>query len=283
MLVLSCCGSFDSCFVSGTRHKKIIPVLVEECDISDIPEILRHLTLCDYTRTGLHDWFWEKLYLSLKVPLGPTCREDKLCNILALRNKACENYFLSISNKIGLQDQQDKTAGSTTTLPHTLSHTAASSTQPYTVVPFTSSIQDDRSRYENIDNDTASEICGSTFSQPLSSQGFNEPSSSSNTDLETNHVIYRRSGSPRPQLPPVGNRAPKTSEHAYLPKKRSSSPPGKTDTEPDNKARHSVGPETTWDNEYRQPPKTPVENEDKDEYKDFAWLWKFEQCGFIID
>ncbi|XP_060586519.1 myeloid differentiation primary response protein MyD88-like [Ruditapes philippinarum] len=53
----------------GSRNKKLIPVLIQDCTI---PEILRHITCCNYTRKELLEWFWTRLVSSLKAPLNPS-------------------------------------------------------------------------------------------------------------------------------------------------------------------------------------------------------------------
>ncbi|XP_048727057.1 myeloid differentiation primary response protein MyD88-like [Ostrea edulis] len=53
----------------GARSKKLIPVLIE-CGIQ-VPQVLRHVTLCDYTKQDLKDWFWDRLSKAIKAPLDP--------------------------------------------------------------------------------------------------------------------------------------------------------------------------------------------------------------------
>jgi len=47
----------------------LIPVLIEPS--VPIPQILRHVTLCDYTKQDLMEWFWERLAKSVKAALDP--------------------------------------------------------------------------------------------------------------------------------------------------------------------------------------------------------------------
>ncbi|XP_025080654.1 myeloid differentiation primary response protein MyD88-like isoform X2 [Pomacea canaliculata] len=53
----------------GSRSKKLVPVLVKNCET---PNILRHVTMCDFTRGDLTGWFWERLIKSLQAPLNPS-------------------------------------------------------------------------------------------------------------------------------------------------------------------------------------------------------------------
>jgi hypothetical protein len=54
---------------AGSRSKKLVPVMVNYCET---PNILRHVTMCDYTRGDLTGWFWQRLVSSLKAPLKPS-------------------------------------------------------------------------------------------------------------------------------------------------------------------------------------------------------------------
>ena len=54
-----------------------------------MPNILRHITLVDYTKCDLVEWFWERLYCSLCEPIqtnfemaNPQCinQENKMLN-----------------------------------------------------------------------------------------------------------------------------------------------------------------------------------------------------------
>lgn len=53
----------------GSRSKKLVPVLVQYCET---PNILRHVTMCDYTRGDMTGWFWDRLTKSLQAPLNPS-------------------------------------------------------------------------------------------------------------------------------------------------------------------------------------------------------------------
>ena len=222
--------------------------------------------------------------MSLKAPLDPTCKNDKLCNILALRNKVCPAYYWQTVDRIGRQDcnqdLQKKTqsptgprqTSATSMTPRYITETATmgplqtsttSSTLPYTIELRPKSV-DDKILNENLrDNETA-ETSESNISTPLSpsSQTCNDDSAITNIQLETSRVVYRTS-SCSPQVPPSEIRAPvpKPFKHSYLPKKRSSSPPEKCDTEPDSKAMHRAEREPTSE-ECSQSIKTPVEHDE---------------------
>ena len=51
---------------SGSRTKRLVPVLVTPCQM---PNILRHVTICDYSRKDISTWFWNRLVKSLQAPL----------------------------------------------------------------------------------------------------------------------------------------------------------------------------------------------------------------------
>lgn len=55
--------------LTGARSKKLIPVLIESG--IQVPQVLRHVTLCDYTKQDLKDWFWDRLSKAIKAPLDP--------------------------------------------------------------------------------------------------------------------------------------------------------------------------------------------------------------------
>ncbi|KAL8606172.1 hypothetical protein ACOMHN_053444 [Nucella lapillus] len=52
----------------GSRSKKLVPVLIQYCST---PNILRHVTMCDYTRGDMTGWFWDRLTKTLQAPLNP--------------------------------------------------------------------------------------------------------------------------------------------------------------------------------------------------------------------
>ncbi|XP_022082019.1 myeloid differentiation primary response protein MyD88-like [Acanthaster planci] len=53
---------FAHSIAPSARSKRLIPVMVENCKP---PNILRHLTICDYTKKDLRQWFWRRLYSAL--------------------------------------------------------------------------------------------------------------------------------------------------------------------------------------------------------------------------
>ncbi|KAK3612190.1 hypothetical protein CHS0354_016577 [Potamilus streckersoni] len=57
---------FAQALAPGARSKRLIPVLIEK---SPIPRILKFLTVCDFTKTDMEDWVWERLSLAVKAPL----------------------------------------------------------------------------------------------------------------------------------------------------------------------------------------------------------------------
>ena len=59
-------GFSEKSFITGARTKKLVPIVIERCRV---PEILRHVTCCDYTRKDVIEWFWRRLICSLKADL----------------------------------------------------------------------------------------------------------------------------------------------------------------------------------------------------------------------
>ena len=51
---------------TGSRSRKLVPILIKNCEL---PSILRHITLVDYTKYDLLEWFWIRLACSLKEPV----------------------------------------------------------------------------------------------------------------------------------------------------------------------------------------------------------------------
>lgn len=54
---------------TGARSKKLIPVIRERN--TPIPRILRFLAVCDFTRSDMVEWVWDRLYAAIIAPVGP--------------------------------------------------------------------------------------------------------------------------------------------------------------------------------------------------------------------
>ena len=52
------------CLLSGARDKKLIPIIIQQPCV--VPDILRFVTVVDYTKCGLEKWFWLRVIASLK-------------------------------------------------------------------------------------------------------------------------------------------------------------------------------------------------------------------------
>ncbi|XP_033116855.1 myeloid differentiation primary response protein MyD88-like [Anneissia japonica] len=48
----------------GTEKRRIIPIMYKQCEV---PEILAHLTICNYTKKDLRPWFWSRLAQTLAL------------------------------------------------------------------------------------------------------------------------------------------------------------------------------------------------------------------------
>ncbi|XP_071942364.1 myeloid differentiation primary response protein MyD88-like [Antedon mediterranea] len=55
-------AKFALSLTPGNRCKRIVPIMYESCSI---PEILRFISVCDYTKTDLRPFFWERLAVAL--------------------------------------------------------------------------------------------------------------------------------------------------------------------------------------------------------------------------
>ncbi|GFR66957.1 myeloid differentiation primary response protein MyD88 [Elysia marginata] len=65
--------TFQSAFAHslspGAQNKRLIPVVIEE--MIEMPNIMRIISQCDFTKKVLHEWSWERLANSISVPLNP--------------------------------------------------------------------------------------------------------------------------------------------------------------------------------------------------------------------
>lgn len=61
--------------ILGSRSKKVIPVLKESCQL---PSILRHITICDFTKGDLKEWFWDRLARAIQMPVDISPDTDAL-------------------------------------------------------------------------------------------------------------------------------------------------------------------------------------------------------------
>jgi len=68
---------------SGARGKRIIPVLIESCQV---PEILRYITCCNYIKLEVREWFWPRLAKSVAAPLDPKERFSNKNSLLSSVN-----------------------------------------------------------------------------------------------------------------------------------------------------------------------------------------------------
>ncbi|GFN94619.1 myeloid differentiation primary response protein myd88 [Plakobranchus ocellatus] len=60
-------SSFAHSLCPGAKSKRLIPVLIEE--MNDIPNIMRFMSYCDFTKKVLYDWSWERLAKSISIDL----------------------------------------------------------------------------------------------------------------------------------------------------------------------------------------------------------------------
>ncbi|XP_070535474.1 myeloid differentiation primary response protein MyD88-like [Ptychodera flava] len=51
-------------FSPGARMKRIVPIMYKRCVV---PPILKHVTICNFTKVDLQEWFWERLYAALNL------------------------------------------------------------------------------------------------------------------------------------------------------------------------------------------------------------------------
>lgn len=65
--------TFQSAFAHslspGAQNKRLIPVVIEE--MKEMPNIMRIMSYCDFSKKILHDWAWDRLANSIRVQLSP--------------------------------------------------------------------------------------------------------------------------------------------------------------------------------------------------------------------
>lgn len=187
----------------GARSKKIVPILYEHCLI---PDILRFVTLCDYTKKDLINWFWMRLASSLKAPLD---LEDE--------NSASGDQVrreIDVATSL-LECHSGSSLGSS------MSNNASSSGSACSSSSFSRSPRLGHAPKSHTDNRTPS--------PNLSSRQLGDYILVDKMAEQYRHS--RDSGSKPPQVPPTGNRTP-------LAKLGSSTPPVRrnADSSPQNRA-----------------------------------------------
>lgn len=184
----------------GARSKKLVPILIEHCNV---PEIIRFVTLCDYTKKDLIQWFWTRLASSLKAPLEylPTDQEASGTSGSVRSETDQSSSLFSWNSGSSLGSSGSNNASS-------LGSSSSSSSHSHSPRLSHSS----RSQAEN----------RAHSHQSMSREG------------EYVMVTHKEIASRPPQVPPTGNRAP-------LPKLGSSTPPPTrgSNFSPQNKAANT--------------------------------------------
>ena len=75
----------------------MIPVLIEPS--VPIPQILRHVTLCDYTKQHPMEWFWVRLAKSVKAPLDQEhpCQNFESSSPVPISSSSTSSVSVSLS------------------------------------------------------------------------------------------------------------------------------------------------------------------------------------------
>lgn len=55
-------------YIPGARSKRLIPVMRERD--TPTPRILKFLAVCDFTKSDMVDWVWDRLDAAIKAPMG---------------------------------------------------------------------------------------------------------------------------------------------------------------------------------------------------------------------
>lgn len=216
----------------GARSKKLVPILIEKCEV---PDIIRFVTLCDYTKKDLLQWFWTRLASSLKAPLEPIFMDPESSGSSGAVRSEIDQPSSSYSMSSGSSFSSSSSSNSSS-----LGSTSSSSSLSKSRSPkfFRSSKSQDKKK---------------TNSAKLSSR------------QEDDYIMvsHQETVCQPPQLPPTGNRAP-------LSKPGSSTPPlnrgsqHNTAVTPPQKVYSSAQNKKALTSPVNRPlPKPPVENEDK--------------------
>ncbi|XP_005094456.1 myeloid differentiation primary response protein MyD88 [Aplysia californica] len=75
--------SFAHALNPGAREKRIVPVKLEEVEI---PNIMKIMALCDFTKQDLRDWSWVRLAQSIRIPLEMSDFEIHGSNSMSLES-----------------------------------------------------------------------------------------------------------------------------------------------------------------------------------------------------
>ncbi|XP_060081247.1 myeloid differentiation primary response protein MyD88-like [Ylistrum balloti] len=81
---------FAHALCPATKEKRLVPILISKMDI---PDLLRHVTLCDFTKEDMIDWNWKRLLKAVKEA-SPDWNENGF-----ERTPRCLNTQIEANNK----------------------------------------------------------------------------------------------------------------------------------------------------------------------------------------
>ncbi|KAH3704561.1 hypothetical protein DPMN_079618 [Dreissena polymorpha] len=109
----------------GSRGKRLIPVLIENCVI---PELLRHITCCNYTKKEVLEWFWKRLVNSVKAPLEVQGSRSEESNQSLLRSVSLDTSgsYSDWSSSTSAFSSSSSSSSLTSSQPSSISHVPSS-------------------------------------------------------------------------------------------------------------------------------------------------------------
>lgn len=84
----------------ATKKRRLVPVLVDNIEV---PNILRHITLCDFTKDDMADWNWERLEKAMDMDweeTSPKQADTSVQKVKAGNKKKDRNIFSTIYRKV---------------------------------------------------------------------------------------------------------------------------------------------------------------------------------------
>lgn len=87
-------------YFAATKKRRLVPVLVDNIEV---PNILRHITLCDFTKDDMADWNWERLEKAMDMDweeTSPKQADTSVQKVKAGNKKKDRNIFSTIYRKV---------------------------------------------------------------------------------------------------------------------------------------------------------------------------------------
>lgn len=183
-------------------------MLIEDCVI---PEILRHVTCCNYTKKNLLEWFWSRLIISLKAPLDPTeCKSSNQSDLNSVSLDTSSSVSCWSSSGSSSDSSSSSSVGSSVYSSSSMSESSSGSTsdvnrstdylQPTPAYPVYLELlaNSPPSKRKSNDYERISNVRQATRENNTASGGSATPGqNSSNYTQPITSVLYKRTPSPQ--------------------------------------------------------------------------------------